>query len=140
MTAISDIIKDYIKEHMTEMFYIEGKNKDYYFGKSQLNDELTVFYNDIGEITENLKDAVATSVSKGFDDFIREYGFGRSGIETIDLSKSAFNVPVYSRIAIFTKDGDSYKCQINYMQSGVLEEAIKKNPERWKLYEKYKKE
>lgn len=140
MASISDLVKDYIKEYMTEMFYLEGKDKDYYFGKSKLNDELTVFYNDIGEATSNLKFTVKRAIEKGLHKFQEDYGFNRLDSEIIDFSSSAFCIPVYSEIVYWYKDDDKYRCQINYMQAGVLEEAIKKNPERWELYEKYKKE
>lgn len=42
---------NYIRYNLSEMFFLEGKNRDYYFGKSPLNKGLTVFYNNshVGE-------------------------------------------------------------------------------------------
>ena len=45
---IDEIIKENIQNYMTKQFYMEGKDRDYYFGKSELNENLTVFYNNIG--------------------------------------------------------------------------------------------
>lgn len=139
MSGIDDILKEYIQDYMTEMFYLEGENKEYYFGISKLNDELTVFYNDIGDGTKNLESSVRSAIWKGIDRFARDYKFGTAGGEDINLSASAFNIPVYSVIKHLTNnDGDMYSIQINYMKTGVLEDAIKNNPERWALYEKIK--
>lgn len=138
MSEIDEIFKEYIQDYMTEMFYLEGENKDYYFGISKLNDGLTVFFNDIGNGTKNLENSVARAIEDGFNKFAREYNFGTAGGYSKDLSLSALNIPAYSVAKYFMKDGNKFTIQINFMKTGVLEAAIKNNPERWTLYEKIK--
>ncbi len=138
MSDIDEIIKGYIQEYMSEMFYLEGKNKDYYFGISKLNDELTVFYNDIGDSTENLVKSIINAINGGLDKFAREYGLGTAGGYTKDLSISALNIPAYIVGKYLMKDGKKYTFQINFMKTDVLEDAIKNNPERWAQYERIK--
>ena len=41
--AFDRFAMEYIRKELSERFYLEGKNKDYYFGKSPLNKGLTVF-------------------------------------------------------------------------------------------------
>ena len=43
--AFDRFAMEYIRKELSEQFYLEGKNKDYYFGKSPLNKGLTVFCN-----------------------------------------------------------------------------------------------
>lgn len=149
MTNIRNIIKENIQNCMAEQFYIEGKDKDYYFGKSELNDNLTVFYNNIGseKVVQCLKNAVSHSIQKGFEMITeRKYGLRCKSMVSSDLSFSAFMIPMGIIKCYWFDMGMDYnhedetivECQINYMPSGVLEEAIKNNPERWDVYKKYR--
>lgn len=138
MATVSDVIKEYIRNYMTEHLYIE--DKDYYFGISDLNDELTVFYNDMEDATANscLSRTVRGAVENGFYKFGRDYNMIKKFGDEFSLSSSALRIPVYSYKATWTKDDGKYSCQINWMPAGVLEEAIKSYPERWALYKKYR--
>lgn len=141
MAKISDIIRENIQNYMTERFYIEGKDKDYYFGKSELNDDLTVFYNNMEneEATHCLGKTVREAVYNGFIKFQNEYGLMCMKSDNFSLSSSAFMIPVYSYKSYWSNDDDeNYDCQINWMPTGILELAIKNNPERWNLYKKYR--
>lgn len=139
MTTISDVMIEYIRDFMSEKFYMEGEDKDYYFGKSELNDELTLFYNDIGKATEFLSVSVEEAIKHGILRIEKEYSLNVGKLpQHIDYSTSAFAIPVYSKIIRWKPmDESEYNYwQINYMQSGVLEKAIKDNPERWEFYKK----
>ena len=137
MAEISDIIKQYIRNYMTEKFFLEGENKDYYFGKSLLNDDLTVFYNDMGDITSTLRSSISQAIEYGFDE-LTAHNLMRWSSQKKDLSCSAFCIPVFSKSATFKdSDGNVYYCNVNYMKTGVLEKAIEENPERWELYKRY---
>ncbi len=144
---IEEVIKENIRKCMTEQFYIEGQDKDYYFGKSELNDNLTVFYNNIEseKAVQCLENAVCNSIQTAFrmvDE--KKYGLRHHSNTHFSLSSSAFMIPMgYFGSRWWDIDGrygneEIIGYQINYMPSGALDEAIKNNPERWALYKKYR--
>ena len=138
MAEISDIVKEYIRNYMTEKFFLEGENKDYYFGKSLLNDDLTVFYNDMGDITSTLRSSIGQAIDRGFIEIKSEYNLSSFNYPEKDFTCSALCIPVFTKSVRFKdSDGNVYYCQINYMKTGVLEKAIEENPERWELYKRY---
>lgn len=124
-----------IRKYMAERFFIEGENEDFYFGKSLLNDYTTVFYNpDICSHSE-----IFHCIKKVYDDLCWNNNIGTYDLESLDLSGSAFRIHASCRKYIYYNKNDEaskYVFGINYMEKGVLEEAIKKNPKRWELYKK----
>lgn len=143
---IEEVIKENIRKCMTEQFYIEGQDKDYYFGKSELNDNLTVFYNNIGseKAVKCLEEVVRHSIAKGFQMLEERKRVSKyRNCTNFSLSCSAFMIPMgYLEGSWWNNDEDDDEMferrQINYMPSGALDEAIKNNPERWALYKKYR--
>lgn len=133
--TFDEYMKKHIREYMTDRFYLEGEKKDYYFGKSPLNDHLTVFYN-----SPDCRSVIGNAVSKSHDQMLRENNMYWKGGNKVDLSSSAFHIFVVAEefIDVDKDSDDEYAFYINHMQSGVLEEAIQKEPERWELYQKLK--
>ena len=124
-TKFIELFKESIRIYLSRKFYLEGQQKDYYFGKSLIGDDFSVFCNDpnILSIIGEAIDYAYDRVWKMFENsFFTEYGPGGR----IDLYRSAFNIHVYSKDRLW------------YMPAGVLENAIKENPERWEMYLKYK--
>lgn len=132
-----DFVKESIRNYMSERFFLEGNNKDYFFGKSLWNDHLTVFYNDLGDRTSLLERAVNQAVNNSLTQLGREVGHGYTYNGT-DLSVSAFNIPV--KFYYYGETVGDNNFAINVIKVNALEEAIKREPERWNLYLKYRKD
>ena len=133
--TFDEYMKKHIREYMTNRFYLEGEKKDYYFGKRPLNDHLTVFFN-----SKDCWHVVQQAVSDSHLQMLRENNMRWKAENKVDLSQSAFHIPVISAefVDVDEDSDDEYTFYINYMQTGVLEEAIQKEPERWELYQKLK--
>ena len=135
---IDEIIKENIQNYMTKQFYMEGKDRDYYFGKSELNENLTVFYNNIGSEKANqcLEETLRDSI-KQVSNADRE-GLRFRKCRVYSLNSSALMIPVYCFEFDWWNDRAKYdeliEYKINCMPVGVLEEAIKNNPKRWAHY------
>ena len=136
-TKFIELFKGSIRIYLSRKFYLEGQQKDYYFGKSLIDDDFSVFCNDpnILSIIGEAIDYAYGRVWKMFENsFFTKYGPGGS----IDLYRSAFNIRVYSKDRLWYRGEEEYPFRIGYMPTGVLENAIKENPERWEMYLKYK--
>lgn len=122
-----------IRKEMGKLFYIEGKDKDYYF--DQLFDCLTVFYNDLGNEakTNKLKSNVDHTISSAFSDMVRNHRLYSSFNHELDLARSAINIPFVIQELSAQKDYDYYYYYINYGKSGVVEKSQEEEAERWEV-------
>jgi len=129
-------IKKTIIAYMSDRFYIEGEEKDYYFGKSILNDGLTIFYNDTYGVEYNLSGVLFSRLADLLYKNFLNYGF--IVVNRIDLKETAFNIPVKTaELLVRPRDDEGptyFSIQLNLMPPKVLEDAIEKNHERWELY------
>lgn len=132
-----EFVKDCIRNYMSERFFLEGESKDYFFGKSIWNDYLTVFYNDLGERTSVLERVLNQATNNSLSQLAKEIGQGGAYYGT-DLAISAFNIP--ARIHYYGTNSNDNSLAVNVIKTNVLEEAIKKEPERWELYLKSRKD
>ena len=138
-TKFIELFKEQIRGYLSRKFYLEGQQKDYYFGKSLIDDDFSVFCNNTNtlRIIKEAIDYAYTRVWKMYENsFFTSYGPGKR----IDLSRSAFEIHVYSEDRLWYRNEDEYHFRIGYMLTGVLEDAIKENSERWEMYLKYKDE
>ena len=138
--AFDRFAMEYIRKGLSEQFYLEGKNKDYYFGKSPLNKGLTVFYN-----KERVESRIWYIVDGLKQEALKNCFFGKDfenihGTSCWNLSEAGLNV----------SSGRRYTCNyrnrvdkdmklsfiINVLEPNVLEKAIQREPERWALYQK----
>ena len=116
-----DFIKESIRNYMSDLFYIEGKDSDYFFGKSIWNDDLTLFYNDLDDRTSLLKSAIENAVDCASRDLLKEIDVYYSS-KIVDLSRSAFNV--YAKSRRYFDEEEKFLFGINVMKVGDLEKAI----------------
>lgn len=140
-TIFEDKFKFLIRSYLSRKFYLEGEQKDYYFGESIIGGLFTVFYNNNNI---NMKYVCKNAIDYAYEEVWKPYyEQGRASSEEcypVDLGDSAFNIPVYSNDRHWIIDDNDYYFRIFYMPPDVLENAIRKNPERWELYQKYKDE
>ena len=139
-TKFIELFKEQIRVYLSRKFYLEGQQKDYYFGKSLIDDDFSVFYN--VDMRFVIKDAIGYAYDQVWGQYEDAFftGFRTPGYLFVDLSNSAFKIPVFSCDRLWYRDEDEYHFRIGYMPTGVLEDAIKENPERWEMYLKYKDE
>ena len=135
--------KNLMREYMSERFYVEGEDKDYYFGECPLNEYLTVFYNPeickCNEIVSGLKSAHVRDIAQ-FETRRIRYADYQS---VLDLSSSAFRIAGGTFRLDVSVDGDTgseraHFRYVNVLPKGALEDRIKNEPERWALYEKWR--
>jgi len=131
MSQVDEFFKEKITSYMEDIFYLQGENKDYYFGKSPLNDALTVFSN-VG-----ICDVLRQAINRAYDDFTAKYNLSKYSDCVVNLKDSAFKIDARTTTFKYQKYYDAPQIltyTINCMEKGVLEEAIRENPERWNLY------
>lgn len=137
-TKFIELFKEQIRIYLSKKFYLEGQQKDYYFGKSLIDDDFSVFYN------VDMSSAVENAIGYAYGHVWRKYenmfftGDTSAGYLFVNLSNSAFRIPVKSTDVLWYRGEEEYHFRIGYMPTGVLENAIKENPERWEMYLKYK--
>lgn len=140
---MSERFKEFIREYMSERFYVEGEDKDYYFGECPLNEYLTVFYNPeickCSAIISGLKSAHFRDIAQ-FETRRICYADYRSVLE---LSSSAFRIEGGTVQLNVSVDGGmgserAHFRYVNVLPKGALEDRIKNEPERWALYEKWR--
>ena len=137
-TKFIELFKEQIRIYLSKKFYLEGQQKDYYFGKSLIGDDFTVFYNvDMSSAVDNAIKHAYGHVWKKYENMFFT-GSALAGYLFVNLSNSAFHIPVKSTDVLWYRNEDEYHFRIGYMPTGVLENAIKENPERWEMYLKYK--
>ena len=137
---MSERFKEFIREYMSERFYVEGEDKDYYFGECPLNEYLTVFYNPeickCNEIVSGLKSVHFYDIAQ----FENRRMFDAHAVCVLDLSSSAFRIEGGTFRLDVSVDGDTgperaHFRYLNVLPKGALEDRIKNEPERWALYE-----
>lgn len=99
-----DYVKESIRNYMSDLFYLEGKGEDYFFGKSIWNDDLTLFYNDLGDRTMRLQSSADTAAEYAVRDLLKEVGI-YANTKIVDLSRSVLNISAKSR-RWFDKDDE----------------------------------
>ena len=137
-TTFEDKFKSFIRSYLSKKFYLEGKQKDYYFGESIIGGLFVIFYN-----KGNMRSVCRQAIEYAYGQVWDSYELNRKSTTScypVDLGDSAFNIPVYSDDRCWTLDDNKYYFRIFYMPPDVLENAIIENPERWELYQKYKDE
>lgn len=132
---------EYIREKLSEMFFLEGKNRDYYFGKSPLNKGLTVFYNN-SHVGESICGVVKGIAPEFWKTNLKHSNFEVNNTTSWSLQKTGFNLSGVRYTCYFYQRYDDmrqHQClsyNINVLEPNVLEEAIEREPERWALYQK----
>ena len=129
--VLDEAVKKHLKEHLSDYLYFEGK--DYYFrSQNPLNNNLTIYTKSVP--FRLIKENVWRSLHDVFKDDYHLSDYGE-----INLQSSVFHIPVLLRSIEICKGlikQGFYEYSI--MEPNVLEEAIKKDPERWEMFKKSK--
>ena len=136
-SGVNDEICELIRTKLKSKFYLEGKNKDYCF--EEKFGCITLLYSDFENISANslIARVIRSTLEESFGELISDsedlkydkynYSYGKH------LEETALRIPfTIHRFYAEDNEGESYAYHFCVGKKGVLEESMKKEPERWK--------
>lgn len=125
--TLQDYFKCRFEYEMKKMCYMNGK--DYYFGKTEWNNNETLFFN---PATPNITSAIYSANMLIAKNLFSDDRCPYANHFTNDKIPNAFG------IFVEILKCPEYEIVLNIMKMNELEEKIKAEPDRWKFYQEHK--